>query len=461
PLNTQLGRQLRALILDGRISAGARLPSTRSLADDLGVSRATVVLAFEQLVSEGYIEGRRGSGMYVADDLPEQALQVRAPTAAKSAATRMPPVPMPGPHRPFQPGASDGQLFPHQEWSRLLYRSWRSPPSALLGTIDPFGWPPLREAIARHLHEWRGIACGAHQILITGGTADATELVAHTAFAPGAVLHIEDPGYPTLRYTLESLGFRVYPVPVDDDGFDIARAAALGTAAGAIIAPSRQFPLGATLPVGRRLQLLDWASAEHAFLVEDDFDSEYRYLGSPLPALMSLDRHGRTIYIGSFSKVLSPALRLGFVVLPEALIERARRHLAERGTLASLVAQPALAEFIASGQYATHIRRTRRIYARRMQALMASAPRLAGLLDLKPTSAGMHIVAELDPRLAARKSDRDLSAALAAAGIIAPPLAAYYAGAATRAGLLLGFAGFDEAAITTAAETMSRVLADL
>ena len=462
PLHLQLGRQLRGLILAGRLSPGARLPSSRALAVDLGVSRATVVLAFEQLASEGYVEGRHGSGMFVASGLPGPVLRKVKAAPASAPASALAPAERttkPEPSRPFQLGATDHSLFPYRHWARLLYRTWRDPAGGLTGAVDAFGWPDLRGAIARHLGEWRGIAARPGQIVITSGTADATELIARVAFAPGAGVYIEEPGYPTLRHALSGLGLAVHPVPVDAEGFSIAEAARRGAAGGAIVTPSRQFPLGATLPVARRLELLEWASATGGFIIEDDFDSEYRYQGSPLPALMSLDTRGRTIYIGSFSKVLSPTLRLGFVVLPEGLIETARRHLARRGTLASLVAQPALAEFIADGAYATHIRRTRRIYARRMTALVEAGRRLEGRITLAPTSAGMHIVADLEPTLARRTGDRALAASMREAGLIALPLSDYYALRPTRAALLLGFAGFTETALEAGIERLARLIA--
>ncbi len=451
PLHIQLGHQLRRMILSGRIAPGSKLPSSRALALDLEVSRTTVVLSYDQLTSEGYIEGRQGAGVFVSPSLPEQALHVAAPSVQTH--TRCPqPAKLKPPEqvRPFQLGATDPTLFPYKRWARLLYRFWRDPAPALTGTMDPFGWLSLREAIARHLKEWRGIVCHAGRIIITSGTVDATELIARCAFKPGDTVYIEEPGYPTLRRALLNHGITTAPVLVDVDGFDPARAFRGGAARGAFVTPSRQFPLGATLPLARRLELLEWVAAARGYIVEDDFDSEYRYQGSPLPALMSLDGNGRTIYIGSFSKVLSPALRLGFVVVPERLIETVRQHLRQRGSAASLVAQPVLAEFIAEGSYAIHIRRTRRIYAHRMAALVAQAHRLEGLLEVAPTSAGMHVVADLAPRLGRRMSDREAVARAGSAGVTTSALSGYCALRPRRRALLLGFAGFAEQSIERA-----------
>lgn len=460
PIAVHLGQQLREMILTGRMPRLARLPSSRALALDLGISRATVVHVYEQLASEGYIEGRHGAGMFVSSALPEQVLQVgvaQPGTAVRPPRSLIAPPQAPR-ARPFLLGAIDPELFPFKEWARLLQRAWRAPLRSLLVHADPFGWPDLRAAIARHLLEWRGLACDASRIVVTSGTTDAVDLIAHVAFAPGTRVLVEDPGYPTLRYALQRLGVGTIPVAVDGDGFNLARAPRHRDTRGAIVTPSRQFPLGAMLPVARRLALLEWARQAEGTLVEDDFDSEYRYAGTPLPALTSLDAHQRAIYVGSFSKVLLPTLRLGFVVLPARLLAPAWDHLRRRGATASLVAQPALAELIASGAYATHIRRTRRIYARRMAALMAEGDRLDGLLSLVPTTAGMHVVADLSSRLARRHSDREIAAILRQAGIVASPLSDYYAATPARHALLLGFAGFAEGEIGQAARRLAAAL---
>lgn len=462
PLALQLGRQLREMILSGRMPRAARLPSSRALALDLGLSRATVVHAYEQLASEGYLEGRHGSGMFVPPDLPDQVLQLR-PAAEPSAA------PLPRRHaallaqrpRPFQLGAIDPALFPFKDWSRLLQRSWRAPSRAMLSHSDPFGWHDLRVAIAEHLLVWRGIACDPGRIVVTSGTADAIELIARIALGLGVRVILEDPGYAALRYMLRRLEVVTVPVGVDEDGLDVGQLGRLKDVRGVFVTPSRQFPLGATLPLARRLALIEWAARKDAVIIEDDFDSEYRYAGMPLPALTSLDAAERAIYVGSFSKVLLPTLRLGFVVLPRRLIAPAQDHLRQRGAMASLVAQPALAEFMRSGAYATHIRRTRRIYARRMAALMQGAAGLAGLLRLSPTAAGMHVVADLEPALREAFDDTRLAVALGEIGILAAPMAEYFAGAPSRQALLLGFSGFSESEITSAIQRMARVLREL
>lgn len=458
PLHAQLGQQLRRMILEGRIGRGARLPSSRELAIDLGVSRATIVLAYDQLASEGYLEGRQGAGAFVSTSLPEQMLDAARP-ARTSQISPEEPLQRPDPQRPFQLGAADASLFPYRDWARRLARVWRTPRRDLTGPMDPFGWPDLRVAISGHLREWRGIDCPASRVVITSGTADATDIIRQAAFAAGDGVWMEDPGYPSLRYSLANAGLATVAVPVDENGFDVERALRMApTPRGAIVTPSRQFPLGAVMPLGRRLALLDWAASCDGWIIEDDFDSEYRYSGAPLPALTSLDRRHRTIYIGSFSKVLSPSLRLGFIVLPEQLAATAKAHLRRRGAMASIVAQPVLAEFMASGDYATHIRRTRRIYARRMAALLAEQPRFDGLLDLQPTTAGMHLVAAIDVRLERRMTDREAAVRAQQAGIAALPLADFYAGPPAMSALLLGFAGFPEADLSRAAGRLAKAL---
>lgn len=465
PLAVQLARQLRQMILAGRIAPGARLPSSRVLCDELGVSRATVVDAVGQLTSEGYVEGRHGSGVYVSSALPEQVLQVRpsAMAPARSAAVRRssarPPAATRAPARPFLVGAADPELLPLADWARRFARIWRAPSPELTGPLEPFGHRPLRLAIARHLEAWRGIVADPDRIAITSGTADATDIIVAAAALAGSAAWVEEPGYPSLRHALERHCVRIRPVPVDEDGLDPQRAPVDPAVRAAIVTPSRQFPLGGTLPVARRLALLEWAERADGFVVEDDFDSEYRYEGTPLPALTGLDTRGRTIYVGSFSKTLMPSLRLGFLVLPEGLADAARRHVSRRGALASLMMQPVLADYMASGEYATHIRRSRRIYARRLAAMLAAGDRLEGVLVLRPTTSGMHVVADLGPRLAGRLDDRRVAEVAAADGIVVAPLTDYYAGPPTRRAVLLGFAGFPEEALVRAMHRLADVLA--
>jgi GntR family transcriptional regulator/MocR family aminotransferase len=450
PLHAQLAEALRRFILARRIAPGARLPASRVLAQELGISRVTVVAAFDQLIGEGYAEGRRGSGVYVAADLPEQALELHRPMRPEG---DLPTSPATSPPRPFQPAAPDLSLFPYAEWAKLLDRQWRRPSSALVNHADPMGWPPLRAMIADYLGAARGIACSPGQIAITSGLAESIDLIVRAFLPPCARVLVEDPGYPLLRRAFASVGHRVDALPVDQSGFNPADE----TAAAAALTPSRQYPLGTTMPLPRRLQLLEWARALNAILIEDDYDSEYRYRGRPLPALMSLDQQGCVVYLGSFSKVLSSSLRLGYAVVAEERAARIRTALAEAGPKASLVPQPALAEFMASGQFAAHVRRMRRVYAKRQEALLAAAEaHLAPHLELTSEAAGMHLLARLAPRL--RMDDIEASERALAAGVFAPALSRYYVGVPRQRGLLLGYAGFGEAVIESAARKLAASL---
>lgn len=458
-LQTQLVEQVRRMILSGRILPGGKLPSSRALALELGVSRATVVAAYDQLVSEGYIEGRQGARLHVSSALPEHVLQMRQPEPPAPERSRLRlPEPFPGGPKPFQLGVPDHGLFPYEDWARLLHHTWRKPQVELLAPADPLGWPPLRTAIARHLLAWRGIACGDEQIVITAGVVDSIDLISRSLCTAGDTIYVEDPGYPPLLRTLTHAGLAPAPVPVDDEGFNLQRARAMrDQARGAFVTPSRQFPLGATLPLARRLKLLDWAANAGAFIVEDDFDSEYRYEGAPLPALMSLDRTESVIYVGTFSKVISSSLRLGFLVAPERMLSAFRQSLNRRGALASLVCQPVLAEFMHSGAYATHIRRTRRVYRRRRDALLA-AGRSHGPLELAPTSSGMHVMARLAPEVAKRMTDVEAASRAESVGVTAAPLSGLCAGQAAQGALLLGFAGFSEDRLIDAFARLSAAL---
>lgn len=463
PLHLQITAQVRALILSRRAAPGARLPSSRTLAADLGAARSTVVLAFDQLAAEGYVETRRGSGAFVSRQLPnaaphkrpsrERVLSSIAASGGRAAAWR-----------PFQIDAADASLFPCVAWARLLQRSWRDHGARMLDAPDAFGWPPLRAAVSRHLREWRGLRCESEQVLVTSGVAEAIETIANVAFRPGESLFVEDPGYPAVASTLSRSGVKTIPVSIGAVGFDLAAALRRGGAGrvrGAFVAPSRHFPLGVTMPIASRLALLEWAERVGGQVVEDDYDSEYRYSGAPLPSLFGLDAGGRAIYVGSFSKVLSRSLRLGFVVLPERLVGPARDRMARRAGAASIVAQPALAEFIAGGDYAAHIRRTRRIYARRRDALTTASRAWGDLLALEPCHAGLHAVARFGPALAHLDCDRQAAAACLEAGVIATPLSRYCARRPGQIGLLLGFAAFSEDRLDDAARKLGRALATL
>ena len=450
-IQSQISRQIREFVLSGRLRPQAKLPSTRSLAEDLKVARATIVEAYEQLLSEGYIETRKGSGTRVAAELPEALLNSTPARLSLSKPTREKGR---EPARPFRSGLVDWEHFPHDEWGRLLGRFWRNPPIAMLEHNDAFGWLPLREAIARHLYEWRGISCEPSQVIMTAGGMDAFDLINRSIFKPGDRIWMEEPGYPTARRVFSMGSVKIVTVPVDREGIVVVKGRErAGYARGAFVTPARQYPTGVTMPLSRRLELLDWADEAKATIIEDDYDSEYRYVGRPLPALMSLDRKARVIYSGSFSKVFSPLLRLGYIVVPKSLAERFRAERLAHGAPPSLMAQPALCEFMTSGTFAIHIRRMRRIYAARREALieaLGGSPRFT--VDASPS--GLMLLLRLKPD----ENDEDVVAKLSAAGLEVQSLSSHYAGRNREQGLLLSFAGFTDKELRAAAKRLVEIL---
>jgi GntR family transcriptional regulator/MocR family aminotransferase len=472
PLHQQLYHALRAAILSGRLPAGMRLPSTRALASDLAVSRNTVLNAFEQLLAEGYVEGKIGSGTYVNPALPDDMLQVgRAAPASKAtersrglsrrgmllAQTPVTNAGDPGRTRPFRPGLPAFDVFPFEIWARLAARRWRHPPAELLGYGSPAGYWPLREAIADYLAAARGVRCAAEQVLVVAGSQQGLDLAARVLLDAGDKVWFEDPGYIGARGALLSAGAELVPAPVDAEGLDVASAVARCASARMVyVTPSHQYPLGVTMSLPRRLALLEWAGRAGAWVLEDDYDSEYRYAGRPLPALTGLDTGQRTIYLGTLSKTLFPSLRLGYLVVPPGLVDAfvAAKALVDRHT--PLIEQAVLADFIAEGHFARHVRRTRVLYAERQEALVAATRELAGLLDVRPAEAGMHLVGWL-PRGA---DDRAVAQRAAAHGVDAPALSAYALLRQQRGGLLLGYAAFDVGQIREGVRRLAAALRD-
>jgi GntR family transcriptional regulator/MocR family aminotransferase len=389
----------------------------------------------------------------VAAELPESLLTASSsrPVTAQSASGKRRE-----PARPFRFGLVDWENFPHDAWGRLLGRFWRNPPVTLLEHSDAFGWLPLREAIARHLYEWRGISCGTDQVIVTAGGVDAFDLVARAVLEEGDRIWIEEPGYLTARRVFAQGGVSVVPVPVDHEGLavSVGREHAVNARA-AFVTPARQYPTGVTMPLARRLELLDWAADAGAIVIEDDYDSEYRYVGRPLPALMSLDKRASVIHSGTFSKVFSPILRLGYLVVPKTLTGRFREERLSHGAPPSLIAQPALASFMSSGAFAIHIRRMRRIYAARRESLItALKPGDGRIFSVEASPAGLTLLLRLDDRA----DDEVVVASLLSHGIEAQSLSGHYAGRKRSQGLLLSFAGFTEDEIARTAKKLIEVL---
>jgi GntR family transcriptional regulator / MocR family aminotransferase len=457
-LYQQLYDGLRSAILTGRLTAGTRLPATRMLASELGISRTTVVTALEQLQTEGYLEARVGSGTYVTRVLPEELLharetppqvarQTRGPRALSQCAQLLARTSLMTMRRPervcaFQAGLPALDEIPFDIWSRLAARYYRRPPRELLAYGDAAGYRPLREVIANYLNTSRAVRCSPEQVLVVSGAQQALEIVARLLLDPGDDVWMEEPGYTKARDILIAAGVNIIPVPVDREGLNVANGQALCSGARlAYVSPSHQYPLGVVMSLSRRLALLEWAHQAGAWILEDDYDSEYRYRGRPLSSLQGLDTREQVIYMGTFSKVLFPALRLGYLVVPSDLVDTfiAARALIDRHS--PQLDQAILADFIAEGHFVRHIRRMRTLYEHRQQVLLEAARQeLGGLLEVSPHEAGMHLVGWLPPDL----DDRAVSRKAALKGVDAQPLSAYSLCGTTRPGLLLGYTCFSD-----------------
>ena len=403
--------QLRAAILDGRLKPDLRVPATRELAAALKVSRNTIVAAYDQLLSEGYLVARPGAGTYVANVLP-QARRRPAPVATADAETRLaafwrapPAVPRSGapaaPAFDFRTGLSDKTHFPYRVWRRLSARALRGISRTPVAYADPAGEPKLREAIARNVSLMRAVACQGDDVVVTVGAQQGFDLLARILVTPGrTTVAVEDPGYPPARAAFAAAGATITPIPVDAEGLMVERLP--DSARVIVVTPSHQFPLGTVMSMRRRKALLQFAAAHRAVVIEDDYDGEFRYGGRPLDALQTLDRDGSVFYVGTFSKSLFPALRLGFVVPPSwarpALI--AAKQIADWH--GPVLAQDTLTAFIADGHLARHVRRMRRVYGERRAALLDAIGRHCPdrLMPL-PGEAGLHLTARLQrPRRA-------------------------------------------------------------
>lgn len=476
PLHRQLYDAIRQAILAGRLRPGIRLPSTRALAEQLNVSRNTAMNAFEQLLAEGYIVGRAGSGTYVAELLPERATAARkraltaapaSPPVASRAARSVTLTSILCPFRrgpevsaapaAFRLGAPDSEHFPLETWGRLLTRRWNRSGNDLLTHTAALGYPPLRDAVCDYVTTARGVQCTPEQVLIVAGTQQGLSLTAQVLLDPGQAAWMEDPGYPGAHGALIAAGAKVVPVPVDDEGFDVATALRRAPAARlAVVTPAHQMPTGVALHPRRRAELLDWARRADAWVFEDDYDSEYRYTGRPLPALQGEPGGAdRVIYCGTFSKVLSPALRLAYVVVPPALVEPFATAKAFADVHCPPLEQAVLTDFITQGHFARHVRRTRVLYARRQSLLLRHAAReLAGLLDVRPMDAGMHVIGYLP----AGADDQEVSRRLRAANVNTMPLSNLAIEASLPPALILGYAGVPDKEIVAAVRRMREVL---
>jgi len=467
PLHRQVYAGFRDAILRGDLAAGQQVPSSRALATELAMSRFPVLDAYSQLHAEGFFESRVGAGTFVAASLP--VARGAAKRTAKdsggrrSTSRRSSQFPafraVPWRHGWGAFGVHQPALdqFPFEIWSRLTARHSRSPRAHALHHIDPLGLEPFREAICTYLRASRAVRCDPSQIMVVSGSQQALDIATRVLLDEGDTAWVEEPCYPLARAILAGAGCRTVPVPVDERGLEVsAGIGAAGDARAAFVTPSHHFALGATMSASRRFQLLEWARRAGAWIVEDDYDSEYRYESMPIPSLQGLDHAQRVIYIGTFSKVLFPSLRLGYLVIPEDLLERFMRVRFAMDIFPSYLYQEVLTDFMRAGHFARHIRRMRNLYRARRTALVESLRAEFGdRLEIHGAEAGMHLTVTL-PR-----GCRDTEIATRAAGehLWLWPLSPCYSGKAPWQGLILGFANTPEEQMPDAVRHLGRILA--
>ena len=471
PIYRQLDASLRRLILDGSLAPGQKLPSTRELAQELGISRITVKNVYEQIIAEGYAQARTGAGTFVADGLETEAFpQIRTPrrrnrppgveisdrartiAASKSVARY-------GETAPFRPGVPALDQFPVKLWNKYMAEAMARDARRSLSYGQVNGNASLREAIARHLADARGMKVDAERVIITSGAQQAFVLIAFVLLNQGDTVWYENPGHIAGRDVMQIMGAQVAPVPVDGEGLDLEHAMGRHPKPALIFTtPSHQQPLGTTMSLGRRLALLNYAQENNAWIIEDDYDSGFRYRGRPLPALSALDSARRVFYAGTFSKSMFAAMRLGYVVVPPEFAETFATARNLLGQNSSAVVEEAMARFMEDGRFTEHIRKMRRLYRTRRDVLFeALSQECAEWLEPQRTDAGMHMVAWLKHGL----DDQAAHEALLAAGIDSLPISVYCIEPLDRAALVLGFSSVDERVIPRLVKRLADVLKGL
>lgn len=439
---------IRSLIESGGVPGGAKLPTTRDLARRFKLSRAAAIAAFELLASEGFVEARVGAGTFVATQVPHLPRE-QTPARRADLAER--------PALPLTVGVTASDPRTARIFRGLMSRHLARPGAEHFRYGDPRGGVALREAIAAYLRSARGVRCEARQIVVTAGAQQALDLLIHAAIRPGDPVWVEDPCYGMALTALKGAGAHIVGVPVDGEGLDPARGEMLSPDARAVyVTPSHQFPLGVTMTMRRRLALLDWARRKDAWIIEDDYDSEFRYAGPPLTALQGMDGAGRVAYIGTFSKVLFPGLRTGYLVAPEPLLERVLEVRARSDRFPPTLTEGPLAELLSQGHFVAHLRRVRRRVQAARDVLVATLQAHAqGCLDIASPEQGLHLVA----KILCDRPDTEIAAAAKAEGVGARALSPLFVAAPPVQGLVLGFSSFSNDAIRDAALRLCAILA--
>jgi GntR family transcriptional regulator/MocR family aminotransferase len=476
-MHRQIYEKMRQAILSGELPARSRIPSSRALALQLGISRMTVVNAYDQLLAEGYLEGKIGAGTFVAGALPEELMQTAKTRAVKTAAfSRGLNLSKQGrlmarsfddvllehegtKFTPFQNGLTAVDSFPFNTWTRIAARQHRLTPSATLLNGDLAGFRPLRETLAAHLKSARGVVCEPEQIIITAGTQQALALIAAVFLDQNDEIWMEDPGYLSARNLFALSRAKIIPVPVDKDGLNLKAAYERSKKPKLVyVTPSHQYPLGVTMSLARRLSLIEAARATGAWIIEDDYDSEYRYRGHPLASLQGLDEEGRVLYVGTFSKTIYPTLKLGCLVVPPDLVDVFTSGRILSGAQSPLINQAILAEFIAEGHFARHVRRMRTLYEERQQILVEEVKRnLRGLVEMKADDAGMHLVGWLPDYL----DDQEVAQKAALQNVRFQSISDSSINKYKRNGLVFGYAAFDEKQIKRGVRKLTKVLTEM